>query len=277
MRKIGIEKIKLIISLLMPALLAGFIFCCGFTHTVSEGEKFEVKQLSSYTTYFDGGNEARSDNIRLAASIIDGTVLQNGEVFSFNKVVGQRTKERGFKSAAIIENGEFVEGVGGGVCQVSTTLYNAALLSGCIATEYHPHSLAVSYVPPSRDAMVSGTFFDLKFKNTTGSTVYIKAVTGGNFVSFKVFGRDFGIKYDLTSVVTGAIEAPEEFTDDIALVRGGKDGIISEGYLTITRNGVPRRVFLRRDKYSPQRKITLKTQEELPPETQEIQENNLPF
>ena len=276
MRKIGIIN-KLIIFITVPALLAGCIFCCGFAHTVTEGEKFEVQLLTSYTTYFDGKNEARSHNIRLASSLIDGTVLKNGDIFSFNEAVGQRTLERGFRRAAIIENGEFVEGVGGGVCQVSTTLYNSALLSGCQIVEYHPHSLAVSYVPPSRDAMVSGTFFDLKFKNTTGSDIYIKSVTGENFVRFKVYGRDFGVKYDLTSFVTGAIEAPEEFTDNIALVRGGKDGTISEGYLTITKNGFTRVVFLRRDKYSPQKKITLKTEEEMPPEILEIQQNNLPF
>ena len=263
--------------MIMPALLAGFIFCCGFGHTVSEEEKFEVEPLSSYTTYFDGGNEARSHNIRLAASLIDGTVLENGEVFSFNERVGQRTAERGFERAAIIENGEFVEGIGGGVCQVSTTLYNAALLAGCRVVEYHPHSLAVSYVPPSRDAMVSGTFFDLKFENATGSTVYLTAVTGENYVRFKVYGRDFGIRYDLSSEVTGAIAAPEEFTSEPSLVREGKDGIISEGYLFVTQDGVTRRIFLRRDKYSPHRKITFKTEEEAPPENLEIQENNLPF
>ena len=257
----------------MPALLAGFIFCCGFTHTISKDEKFEVEILNSYTTYFDSKNEARCHNIRLAASLINGTVLENGEIFSFNERVGQRTAERGFQRAAIIENGEFVEGVGGGVCQVSTTLYNAALLSGCKVVEYHPHSLAVSYVPPSRDAMVSGTFYDLKFKNTTGSTIYIKAVTGENFVRFTVYGRNFGVKYDLSSFVTGAIEAPEEFTDDIALVRDGRDGTISEGYLTVTKNGFTRVIFLRRDKYSPQKKITLKTEEDI----LEIPENNLPF
>ena len=261
----------------MPALIAGFIFCCGFMHTVGEDEKFVVQRLCSYTTYFDSKNEARSHNIRLAASLIDGTVLQNLEIFSFNKVVGQRTAERGFKRAAIIENGEFVEGTGGGVCQVSTTLYNAALLSGCKVVEYHPHSLAVSYVPPSRDAMVSGTFFDLKFKNATGSTIYIKSVTGENFVTFILYGRNFGKKYELFSSVTGTIEPPEEFTDDIALVKSGRAGTISEGYLTVTENGFSRRIFLRRDKYSPQKKITLKTVEELPPAIEEIQENNLPF
>lgn len=244
----------------MPALVAGFILCCGFSHTIAENEKFDVKLLSSYTTYFDGANEARSANIRLAAKLINGSVLKNGDIFSFNQTVGQRTVERGFQRATIIENGEFVEGVGGGVCQVSTTLYNAALLSGCKIKEYHPHSLAISYVPPSCDAMVSGTFFDLKFENTTGSNLYFTAATGKNYINFKVYGRDFGVRYGYRTSVTGAIEAPEEFTEDIALVREGKDGIISEGYLTVTRNGETHEILLRRDKYAPRKKITLKTE-----------------
>lgn len=254
----------------MPALIAGFVLCCGFMHTVSEPEKFVVVPLSSFTTYFDKKNEPRAHNIRLAADYINGTVIGNREVFSFNGTVGQRTPERGFKRAAIIKDGEFVEGVGGGVCQVSTTLYNAALLAGCRIKEYHPHSLAVSYVPPSRDAMVSGTAFDLKFENTTGSTLYIKAVAGENFVTFKLYGRDFGTRYVLHSAVTGAIAAPEEFTENVALVRTGKDGIISEGYLTVIENGCRREILLRRDKYAPIKKISLKTEDK---PLEEINEN----
>ena len=145
--------------------------------------------------------------------------------------------------------------------------------------EYHPHSLAVNYVPPSRDAMVSGTFFDLRFENTTGSTIYITSSAGENYINFKVYGRDFGIRYAFRSSVTGAIAAPEEFTDDIALVRSGRDGTISEGYLTVTKNGKSREILLRRDKYAPQKKVTLKTEqteeteEQTPPE---FNENILP-
>ena len=261
----------------MPALMAGFIFCCGFMHTVAEGEKFEVELLSSYTTYFDAKNGERTHNIRLAGAKINGKTVKCGDIFSFNQTVGERVATRGFKKAAIIENGEFVEGIGGGVCQVSTTLYNAALLAGCKIVEYHPHSLAVSYVPPSRDAMVSGTDFDLKFKNATGSTIYIKTVSGENFICFKIYGRNFGVKYNLSSSIVGTIEPSEEFTFDSDLVRSGKSGTISEGYLLITENGVTHKKFLRRDKYSPIKKITLKTAEEMPPENAEIQENNLPF
>ncbi len=271
-------KLYLKLIILMLALTAGFIFCCGFSyHTVAENEKFNVKLLSSFTTYFDGENAARSDNIRLAASSVNGFVLQNGDVFSFNAIVGQRTSERGYKRAKIIENGEFVEGIGGGVCQVSTTLYNAALLAGCRIREYHPHSLAISYVPPSCHAMVSGTFFDLKFENTTGSTLYISALTGKNYVNFKFYGRDFGKRYSYSTRVTGAIEAPEEFTEDIALVREGKDGIVSEGYLTVTQNGVTKEILIRRDKYAPRKKISLKIEEPIDGElAPDISENILP-
>ena len=116
--------------------------------------RYNTGLLSTFTTRYDGSNAPRAHNIRLASEKINGTVLCNGEAFSFNETVGQRTVERGFKSAKIIERGEFVDGVGGGVCQVSTTLFNAALLSGCDMTEFHQHSLAVSYVPPDRKSVV---------------------------------------------------------------------------------------------------------------------------
>lgn len=237
------------------AFFAGVIFCCGFTHTVSEGEKYEIKLLSSYTTYFDGENGDRSHNIRLAASYIGGRIIKCGDVFSFNAAVGSRTKARGFRRAKIIENGEFVEGTGGGVCQVSTTLYNAALLSGCKIVEYHPHSLAVSYVPPSRDAMVSGTVYDLKFANTTGGDIYIYSSSGENYVRFDFYGRDFGARFSLVSLVTGTIAPSEEYTDDETCVRSGRDGTVSECYLTAVRGGVSRTVLLRRDKYAPQKRV----------------------
>lgn len=252
--------------LILPVVLAGFIFCCAFSiHTREGAQSPPVSPICSYTTYFDKENSARCHNIRLAAKLIDGTKIENGEVFSFNKTVGVRSVERGFKKAKIIKDGEFVEGVGGGVCQVSTTLYNAALLSGCKICEYHPHSLPVSYVAPSRDAMVSGSYFDLKFENTSGREIYVKSSTGANFVKFTLYGVDSGAKYEYTTFVTGKIEASEEETDDIALVRDGKDGIISEGYLTVTKNGVTNIKLIRRDKYAPQKRIVLK-REELPPE-----------
>lgn len=265
MRKIR----NLSLTLILLAVSAGFIFCCGFSFHTREGvQSPSICLLCSYTTYFDKENSARCHNIRLAATLIDGTKVENGEVFSFNKTVGARTVERGFRRAIIIEKGEFVEGVGGGVCQVSTTLYNAALLSGCKIREYHPHSLPVSYIAPSRDAMVSGTYFDLKFENVSGREIYIKSLTGENFVRFFIYGVDDGAKYEYTTFVTGSIAASEEETDDIALVRDGRDGIISEGYLSVKKDGRTEIRLLRRDKYAPQKRVVLKT-EECPPEEEQ--------
>ena len=121
---------------------------------------------SEFTTYYPYSTPDRKLNIKLCASKINGTTLKSGEEFSFNNKVGKRTEENGFKLAKIIFNGSFIDGIGGGVCQVSTTLYNCALLSGLKITEHHSHSLAVSYIEPSFDAMVSGDYADLNFVKT---------------------------------------------------------------------------------------------------------------
>lgn len=220
-----------------------------------------TRLLSTFTTRFDSTKTDRVHNISLAAQKINGVVLENGGEFSFNGVVGQRTEENGFKSAKIIENGEFVDGIGGGVCQVSTTLFNCALLAGCDITEYHPHSLAVSYVPPSFDAMVSGTYFDLKFRNTTGCTLYIRAEATTDSITFNVYGGGDGASYSYSSVVKESIPAEEEYTPDESAVREGRDGIVSEGYLTINRNGTSKTVLFRRDKYAPIKRVVLEIAE----------------
>ena len=181
--------------------------------------------------------------------------MESGKTLSFNNIVGARVKERGFLPAKIIEKGEFVEGVGGGVCQVSTTLYNAALLSGLEIEEYHPHSLAVSYVPPSRDAMVSGTYFDLKISNPYPTPVYIRASVTGGSVAFSIYGYDDGTAYSLSSEVTGAIPAPEESCASPEEARAGKDGLTSESYLTVTRGSYVKTVLLRKDKYAPVKRV----------------------
>lgn len=211
--------------------------------------------LGSFSTNYDNSNINRASNIRLAAAKLNGTVLGAGESLSFNDIVGARLPERGFLPAKIIENGEYTDGVGGGVCQVSTTLYNAALLSGMTVTEFHPHSLPVGYVDPSRDAMVSGSSCDLKFKNPSEFPVYIRAQAADGVLSFKIYGKSDGAVYSVESKITGAIPAPEEKCDDPSLARAGRDGILSEGYLVIKRGGFEKRVKLRSDRYSPQKRV----------------------
>jgi vancomycin resistance protein YoaR len=219
----------------------------------------EVKQnttlLYEFTTSFDGGNENRVHNIRLAGEKLNGKILGSGEILSFNQVVGERTVEQGFKLAKIIEKGEYVQGIGGGVCQVSTTLYNCALLSGLEIVEYHPHTLAVSYVPPSRDAMVSGKWCDLKIKNPYKTPIYIRANCKSDSITFSIYGFFDGTKNTLITHITGDIPKAEVYTEDEALVRDGKDGIVSEGYLVTEKGGVVIKKLIRRDKYLPINKV----------------------
>lgn len=218
--------------------------CLPPTLTVKE-IKENTQKLASYTTYFDGANVGRAANIRLAASKLNGVVLPAGGEFSFNKTVGERTEENGFKRAKIISDGAYKEGVGGGVCQVSTTLYNAAALCGLKITEYHPHSLLVSYVPPSRDAMVSGDYFDLKFLNVGSTDIYIRASAGQNYINCTLYGKNDGYSYEFVSEVSGSIPYPSEGETY------GRDGTLSFGELYRIKGEMRERVFLREDKYLP--------------------------
>lgn len=211
-----------------------------------------TEKLCSFTTYFDGENLDRSANIRLAGDKINGTVVGAGQTFSFNATVGARTEENGFRQAKIIEDGQFVMGYGGGVCQVSTTLYNAALLSGLEIVEYHPHSLQVSYVSPSRDAMVSGNYFDLKFKNNRLTPIYVRVNSTLSSITCTVYGPSDGATYSFVSKVTGQVPRP-----DAVVVEGdedriiyGRDGTTSEGYLVREVDGVRTETLVRRDSYS---------------------------
>ncbi|MDE7087878.1 MAG: VanW family protein [Clostridia bacterium] len=239
--------------------------------TVKDVEE-RTKKLYSFTTYFDGDNVDRCANIRLAAQKINGTVLNAGEAFSFNGVVGARTEENGFKQAKIIQDGKFVLGFGGGVCQVSTTLYNAAILSGLEIEEYHPHSLQVSYVAPSRDAMVSGSHFDLKFKNNRKTPVYIRVSCTLSSVCCTVYGESDGWKYSFKSEVSETVPRP-----DAVIVKGGedkilsygRDGTVSEGYIVRTNGGGEECRLVRKDKYLAVADVIQQTEEENSAEQEE--------
>lgn len=220
--------------------------------------KKDTKKISSFTTYFNAEDRGRSENIALAASKINGTTVGAKEEFSFNASVGARTKENGFKEAKIIQDGEFIAGVGGGVCQVSTTLYNAAVLAGLKITVRKSHSLAVHYVDPSRDAMVS-SFSDFRFKNPHSYPVYLSAKVKGDALTVTFYGRDEGYRYEIISVKTGEIPPPdpiEKVSAEECVIREGKAGIKSEAYLETYRYGkLIGREKLRTDAYAPIRGI----------------------
>lgn len=195
-----------------------------------------------YTTYSSSSPE-RKHNVELCASALNNALIAPGEEFSFNRKVGPRTKERGYLDAKIIVGGAFADGIGGGVCQVSSTLYNALLVSGLEITEWHRHTLQVGYVAPSFDAMVSYYYADLKFYNNTDNPVYIKTSADGNTIKVSVFGEAADRKYVRKSVITETLQQEEEIIADEAgefpdlyfgerrVVSYGRAGIKSEGYI----------------------------------------------
>ncbi len=241
-------------------LLTGVLFCLlgGGSYARARAENKENPygwdKISSYTTYYAKEDKGRCENIAIAASLIDGVTVQAYGEFSFNATVGKRTEEAGFRQAKIILNGEYVSGVGGGVCQVSTTLYNAALKAGLHATEYHPHSLRVSYIPPSRDAMVS-TGSDLRLFNPHAFPVSLSARTfeGGIRVAF--FGKNEGYRYEITSQILAEIPPPEPIIkqgERDEIIRSPKNGVKSEAYLEQYKGAqLLSRKRLRTDEYRP--------------------------
>jgi vancomycin resistance protein YoaR len=141
------------------------------------------KLIGKYTTKFDPGNVNRTTNIKLASRAIDGLILMPGDTFSFNRVVGPRTASRGYKPAKVIVKGEYSEGIGGGICQVSSTLYNSVDEAGLKITRRASHSKEVTYVPPGRDATVSWGGPDFRFKNNLNKPVLIDIKISGGYIT----------------------------------------------------------------------------------------------
>ncbi len=159
--------------------------------TESSYDRDEVHSLddfvvATYTTYFDPSVSGRNKNIELSAQAIDRIIIGNNDYFSFNTTVGPRTEETGYKSALEIINGEFVMGIGGGICQTSSTLFNAVDQLGVKLVERHHHSLSVGYVPEGRDATVSYGSLDFRFQNTTGVPLLITTKYTENSVTIEI-------------------------------------------------------------------------------------------
>ncbi|WP_408954492.1 VanW family protein [Natroniella sp. ANB-PHB2] len=146
-----------------------------------------TEEIGVYTTRVTG-SESRMENIKLATKLINNQLLLPKEVFSFNEIVGPRTKEKGFKEAPQIVDGRFVPGVGGGICQVSSTLYNALKQEELEVIERYTHSRDVNYVPEGKDATVAWDYFDFKFKNNFEQPIIVKASSGGGYLTVRILG-----------------------------------------------------------------------------------------
>jgi vancomycin resistance protein YoaR len=253
--------------------------------------KEETYLRARFSTDYSFSSAGRKHNIQLAMKRFDGLVVKHGEIVSFNKVVGPRTAYNGFVEAKIILGGRYEQGIGGGVCQASTTIYNAALLADMEIISANNHSLRVNYIEPSFDAMVNGSWSDLKFRNNTGRNVYIHSYCAQNRVYVEFYGLKMPYRITRRYKVLSRIASPGserildyegkysqyvKYKGQTHILQPPKDGMTSEGYLRYySGDTLIKEVKIRSDQYSPQKGIIVEGVLTPPPEeTKEDQAND---
>lgn len=236
---------------------------------------------SKFSTSYKSSISDRKSNIKLALSKFNGMIVEPDQEVSFNQITGPRTAENGYKKANVIVDGVFVEGTGGGVCQASTTLYNALIKSDIEILEVNKHSLPASYVPLAFDAMVSEGYSDLKFKNNTGSKIYIKAYGNDTDCFVEIYGKPFdaGVTVERRAEFIKVIPHPGdrividtngEYADKVMFkgeyyrLKYPREGYESEAWLDYFVNGEKvDSKLLRHEIYQAQEGIVIEGAEEL--------------
>lgn len=193
-------------------------------------EAFPYK-VSTFSTNYNAGDVGRTNNLKIASTKTNNLVLMPGEIFSFNKVVGKRTVEEGYKDAKIYENGKVVDGLAGGICQVSSTLYDAALLANLEIVERYNHQFTTSYLPGGKDATVVYGIKDLKFKNNREYPIKIVTSIGGGTLTYSIYGIQQANEYNIviTPVITSRI-ANKTITEVDKSLAPGKSVTVQAGH-----------------------------------------------
>jgi vancomycin resistance protein YoaR len=197
--------------------------------------------LSSYTTYLDASNRPRTGNIKLAASFINETLMNPGDEFSYNNIVGQRTPGRGFQEAGAYVNGKLVPETGGGICQLSTTAYNSAVLANLKILERSNHSMTVGYVPLGRDAMVNWGTQDLRFQNTSNYPIQILALQSENYVMVTIMGtkeNNDTVSIETSQISSSPAQSVQRLNNSMApgtskVIQDPHNGAVAESYRVI--------------------------------------------
>lgn len=192
------------------------------TITTAMARDMNIKErISTYATAYSPGNRPRVNNIHLLGDSLDGKLIAPGASFSFNGAIGERTAAKGYKEANAIVDGKLVPQLGGGICQVGTTLFNTVFVAGLPVLERHNHSFYISHYPKGRDATVSWGGPDLKFKNDTDSWMLVSVSYTNSSITISLYGTDPG--YDVTSKVSAFSNErpfPTEKTKDPKLYKG---------------------------------------------------------
>lgn len=223
------------------------------------------KILGDFNTDYSSSIKNRKENIKIAAEKFNNLKLTPGEEISFNDTVGEISEETGFKNATVIVGGEYEDGIGGGICQVSTTLYNSLILSDLEIVERHNHSRPINYVDLGTDAAVVRGYKDLKFKNNTNNPIIILAEANGEKLDFKVLGnssdRDYEVKIVPERLGVVSPDVKTTYSDSIpegetVVKESGKRGYSYKTYKEIIKNGeVLEKSEISKSYYVPKSKV----------------------
>lgn len=249
------------------------------------GEEAFPDELAEYTTIYDSSNKNRSNNLSISAKKINGTIIMPGETFSYNQTVGERTIAAGYKEAGAYAGGRVVQDVGGGICQTSSTLYNAVLLANLEIVDRSNHQFLTSYVEPSRDATVAWGSIDFKFKNNRTYPIKIVASAKNGVCKMAIYGIEEETEYEVViqSVVKSYLPYSTKYEDDATLEEGkeiveqsGYTGCTSESYRILKLNGeVVSKTLLSKDTYDPMTRIIRRgTKKEEQETSSQVSENN---
>ena len=238
--------------------------------TKKDYEKF-TNLRADFSTNISTSSSDRKHNIKNALTSLNKIKIAPNQIFSFNNIVGRRTAENGYREAKIIVNNEFVDGLGGGVCQVSSTLYNAVLMSGLEIIEANKHSKQVNYVMYGFDAMVNFGSSDLKFRNNTNETITIIANYSANNARIRIYGENLNnTSYKLTNEILNVVEPTEEilidehqqyldkikYEDEYFYLRKANKGMEIKSYReTYKNNQLVSKELLRHDKFKVQNSV----------------------
>lgn len=228
------------------------------------GQTPRWKVVSSYQTGLKGRTAAQVHNVTLAIKRLDGIVLQPGAEFSFNHIVGSWSADRGYVKAPVSFDGELIPSWGGGVCQASTTLYNAVLLSGMDIQERHRHKFPARYAPPGQDAAVAQYNIDLRFRNPYKWPVKIEAKVEGNAVVCRILsqrplGREISVEREIRQIKqpSEVIRVALERNKHHRVINRGAPGLRVAVFRCVTTHGHTKRTLISEDTYPPMNRLVI--------------------
>ena len=224
-------------------------------------EAFPHKLASFSTEYVNNPN--RTTNLILASRKINGTVVMPGDIFSFNRIVGKRTKEAGYKNAAIFQDGGVTDGLAGGICQISTTLYNAAVKADMTIISRRNHMFIPSYVSGGKDATVVWGSTDFKFRNDRDYPIKIESSVQNGVAKVTFYGFRRDVEYDISletafvkSIKYDTVYQKKSGYSSGDVIQSGSNGSVYDSWKVYRQNGeIVKKEKLYRDTYSAQNRI----------------------